>query len=81
MDTEHSFPLSLDFEEKHYAGTITPSDEKSPNGVPVYFRVTLGDTLFAYICCSDNGWMDRDGHSNQKGLINAIGNYIAEYYE
>jgi hypothetical protein len=81
MDTENSFPLSLDFEGKHYAGTITPSDEKGSNGVPVYFRVTFGDALFAYICCSDNGWMDRDGNNNHKGLINAIGAYIADYYE
>ena len=81
MNTVLAFPLSLDFEGQHYEGTITPSDEKGPNGMPVYFRVVLGDKFFAYLCCSDNGWKDRDATGNPRGLINAIGNYIMDYYE
>jgi hypothetical protein len=81
MDTKQSFKLALDFEGKHYDGTITPSEEKGANGMPVYFRVVLGDAFFAYLCCGDNGWKDRDNNSQQKGLVNAIGNYIADYYE
>jgi hypothetical protein len=81
MDNNNSFPLSLDFEGRHYSGTITPSEDKGPNGMPVFFRVQLGDTFFAYLCCSDHGWRDRDDNGHQKGLINAIGNYVADYYE
>lgn len=82
MDTANSFPLSLDFEGKHYSGRITPSEEKSPAGTPVFFRVELGDTFFAYLCCSDIGWHDRDNDSSHpKELITAIGNYVADYYE
>lgn len=81
MDTAESFEFSLDFEGKHYSGTITPSEEKGKSGVPVYFRVVLGDEFFAYLCCGDNGWKERDGEGRPKGLIDAIGKYIVEYFE
>jgi hypothetical protein len=81
MDKSKSFPLSLDFGGRHYAGEVTPSEDKGQNGMPVYFRVTIGDELFAYLCCGDNGWIERDHSGNQKELIGAIGNYIVEYYE
>ena len=81
MDDDNSFPLSLDYEGKHYHGTITPSLEKGKQGNPVFFRVTLGKQLFAYLCCGDNGWKEKDSIGQPDGLINAIGNYILEYYE
>jgi len=81
MNYDNSFPLALDFEGKHYAGTITPSAEKSRSGTPVFFRVTLGDELFAYICCGDKGWSEKSASDKSSGLISAIGNYILEYYE
>ena len=81
MNNDEAFPLSLDFEGKHYEGTIMPSVEKGPNGMPVYYRITLGDELFAYLCCGDNGWSERDGSGQPKGLISAIGEYIVDYYE
>ena len=81
MDSDKSFKLSMDFEGQHYDGTITPSEEKGANGMPIYFRVVLGDTFFAYLCCSDKGWRERDGNSQSKGLVNVIGDYIADYYE
>ena len=81
MDNEKSFRLSLDFEGQHYEGSVTPSEEKGAEGMPVFFRVTLGDTFFAYLCCGDYGWKERDGKGKPKGLIDAIGNYILEYYE
>jgi len=75
------FPLSLDFEGKHYTGAVTPSEEKGANGMPVYFRVTLAGELFAYLCCGDRGWREQDNSGKPMGLINAIGTYIREYYE
>lgn len=81
MNTTDSFDLSLDFEGQHYQGSVTPSDEKGSNGMPVYFRVVLGDKFFAYLCCSDHGWKDRDEAGNHRGLISAIGAYIMDYYE
>ena len=81
MNNDDAFPLSLDFEGKHYEGTIMPSVEKGPNGMPVYYRVTLGDELFAYLCCGDSGWSERDGSGQPGGLISAIGNYIVDYNE
>jgi hypothetical protein len=81
MSDDNSFPLSLDYEGKHYDGMVTPSTEKSQKGTPVFFRVTLGDQLFAYLCCGDNGWKERNSTGQQKGLVTAIGNYIFDYYE
>ena len=49
--------------------------------MPVYFRVVLGDKFFAHLCCSDSSWKDRDATGNSRGLVNAIGNYIMDYYE
>lgn len=81
MDVDRSFRLSLDYAGQHFEGSVTPSEEKGPGGVPVYFRVMLGDDLFAYLCCSDNGWRQRDGGGKPKGLVDAIGAYIADYYK
>lgn len=81
MNKDKEFPLSLDFQGTHYEGTITPSLEKGANGTPVYFRITFGDELFAYLCCGDNGWKEREGAGKPNWLINAIGNYIADHYE
>ena len=81
MNNDNVFPLSLDFEGKHYKGTIEPSVEKGPNGQPIYFRVAIDGELFAYLCCGDNGWNDRDNSGKSGGLISAIGEYIFDYYE
>jgi len=81
MDNNDSFKLSLDFEGQHYDGMVTPSEEIAENGMPVYFRVVLGDAFYAYLCCSDRGWRERDGDGKPKGLVNAIGDYIMDYYE
>lgn len=80
MQQDKSFRLSLDYEGKHYEGAVTPSEEESKNGMPVYYRVSLGDSLFAYLCCGDTGWTEKDGAQPSSGLIKAIGNYIAGYY-
>jgi hypothetical protein len=81
MNNDNNFPLSLDFDGKHYSGTISPSVEKGPDGKPVFFRVTIGDQLFAYLCCGDNGWKEKDNNGQPRGLIQAIGNYILAFYE
>jgi hypothetical protein len=81
MNNDNTFPLSLDFEGKHYTGRITPSEDKGPKGTPVYFRVTIDGELFAYLCCGDKGWSERDSSGKPKGLISAIGNYIFKFYE
>ena len=80
MDTQNSFPLFLDFEGRHYTGSIIPSEELGKNKMPIYFRVMLGDAFFAYLCCGDHGWKDREKEGHPSGLIQAIGNYIADYY-
>ena len=81
MDMSNSFPLTLDYEGQHYRGKITPSEEVGENGVPVFYRVTLGNTFFAYLCCSDKGWRERDEPDKPKGLVNAIGDYIKAFYK
>ena len=81
MDVERTFQLSIDYAGRHYEGTVTPSEEKGANGMPVYFRVMLGEALFAYLCCGDNGWRQRDGNGQSRGLVDAIGSYIMDYYE
>ena len=81
MDENQSFNLSLDFEGQRYEGTVTPSEEKGANGLPVFSRVMLGNQFFAYLCCGDKGWSQREGSSAPKDLIQAIGNYIEDYYE
>jgi hypothetical protein len=81
MKTGKRFPLTLDFEGRHYNGRITPSEETGKNGWPVYFRVELGGRLFAYLCCTDNGWQEKDPTKQANGLVNAIGEYIKDFYE
>ncbi|WP_431210066.1 hypothetical protein ACQ86N_28865 [Puia sp. P3] len=70
----------MDFEGKHYEGEITPSEEKGKNGMPIFFRVVLDGKFFAYLCCGDNGWKERDGEGQPKGLVGEIGGYIGEFY-
>lgn len=81
MNTKKTFPLSLDFQGQHYVGTITPSEDVGKNGMPVYFRVLLGDQFYAYLCCTDNGWKERDKEWHPTGLVQAIGDYITDFYE
>jgi len=81
MTFEKNFPLCLAFEQKHYLGTITPSVEKGPGGMPLSFRVTLGDEVFADLYSGDDGWQDRLTPGLPNPLANAIGNYILQYYE
>jgi hypothetical protein len=81
MNVKNAFPLELDFEGHHYKGTIIPSEDTAPDGVPVYFRIMLGDKFYAYLCCGDNGWREREKEGHPPGLVQAIGDYIADYYE
>jgi len=81
MNKDARFPLTFDFEGRHYKGTVTPSEEKGKNDTPVYFRVTLDNRFFAYVCCADNGWMERDGKSKPPELVGVIGDYIRRFYE
>ena len=84
MKTDKRFPLTLDFEGRHYKGRITPSEQAGKNGLPVFYRVELDGRLFAYLCCADNGWQEKEPAEpgdKSKGLINAIGKYIKGFYE
>jgi hypothetical protein len=81
MDTEKAFPLSLDFQGQHYTGTITPSKELGKNKMAIYYRVMLGNTFYAYLYCGDYGWKVRDKEGQPPALVQAIGDYIVDYYE
>jgi len=81
MDKDNRFPFSLDYEGKQLKGTVTPSEEKNAEGRPVYFRVELNGQFFAYLCCAENGWYDREQGDRPKDLIGAIGELITQYYE
>ena len=80
LNKSRAFPLSLSYEGEYYTGDITPSAETGKNGLPVYYRVTIGDELFAYLCCGDTGWTTREQKGNSTGLIQAIAGYIRNYY-
>jgi len=81
MDQTNEFKLELDFEGKHYSGMILPSEEKDNKGFPVFFRITIDGELFAYICCGQHGWHDKDKKIGHNALMNAIGQYIFDWYE
>jgi hypothetical protein len=81
MDNSEAFRLELDYDGRHYSGTVLPSEELDGKGFPVYFRVEIGGRLYAYICCGETGWHNRDTEKGHDGLINAIGEYIHDWYE
>lgn len=82
MNDKASFPYKIDFEGKEYAGMITPSGDTGSNGTPTYFRVTIGDEFFAYLCCGETGWGLKDGpDTGQEGLVKKIGQFIHAKYE
>ena len=81
MNDKKTFPLSLDFEGRRYNGEIEASEERGKNGAPIFFRITLDGKFFAYLCCGDFGWKERDDLPRPKGLIDAIGQYILDHYE
>jgi hypothetical protein len=82
MNNKASFPFSLDFEGGHYEGTIIPSGDTDKNGVPVYFRVMVGITFFAYVCCGEIGWSRKDSEeTGDEGLIQGIGECIKAHYQ
>ena len=83
MNNAASFPFSLNFKGSPYQGTITPSGDTDKNGMPVYFRVMIGDNFFAYLCCGEIGWGRKDESKEQgdSGLIQAIGEFIKRHYQ
>jgi hypothetical protein len=81
MNITGAFKLSLDYEGRHYSGAILPSEEKDSKGFPIFFRVEIDGQLYAYICCGESGWHNRDEKGGHNALINAIGNYIHDWYE
>ncbi|HET6255255.1 MAG TPA: hypothetical protein VFE32_14335 [Puia sp.] len=80
LNKSRIIPLSLVYEGEYYEGDITPSAETGKNGMPVYFRVTIGNEFFAYLCCGDTGWTAREQKGNATGLVQAIAAYIRSYY-
>ncbi|MDP4150077.1 MAG: hypothetical protein Q8927_07820 [Bacteroidota bacterium] len=82
MNNEATFPFSLDFEGTHYDGLITPSGETDKYGMPVYFRITIGDKFFAYICCDERNWRRHESKdTGDEGLLQQIGELINRRYE
>jgi hypothetical protein len=82
MNEKASFPFSLDHEGAHYTGRVTPSADTDKNGMPVYFRVMIGNRVFAYLCCGEMGWgkKDKQDEKGDSGLIHAIGRDIQSHY-
>jgi len=82
MNNAASFPFKVDFEGRQYQGTVTPSGDTDKNGLPVYFRIMIGDTFFAYLCCGEIGWGRKDSEEKgDEGLIQAIGEFIKLHYQ
>ena len=81
MDKDHRFPFLLDFEGQRMRASVTPSDEKNDSGQPVYFRVELNGQFFAYLCCNEDGWYEKDSSGKPKTLVDAIGKAIHDYYD
>lgn len=77
----HSFPLEFTDDDQFYDAWVTPSAELSPGGLPVFYRVMLNGDFFAYLCCWDNGWFQRDGEAASADLVSRIGERIAGYYQ
>ena len=80
LNKRRTFPFSLRYEGESYEGDITPSAQTGKNGMPVYFRVTVRDKFFAYLCCGDTGWRAHEPKGNATGLIQAIIKVIGNYY-
>lgn len=81
MDSIHSFPLEFDYGGRYYDAWVTPSDERGESGLPVFYRVTLNGDFFAYLCCGDNGWRQRDNQEQPKDLTGLIGSLIQDFYQ
>jgi hypothetical protein len=82
MNEKAAFAFHLDLEGAHYEGTITPSGDTDKLGTPVYFRVTIGDRFFAYLCCGEIGWGKKDNEEGgDHGLVQSIGEIIKKHYE
>lgn len=84
LNKKASFSFSLKFEDAHYSGIVTPSADTDKFGMPVYFRVQIGNKFFAYLCCGELGWSKKDNKeedSGDSGLIHAIGGAIKRHYE
>lgn len=82
MNNDATFPFKIDFEGTAYEGLITPSGETDKYGMPVYFRIKIGDKFFAYLCCADSVWGRKDSQDvGDEGLIQEIGEYIKAHYQ
>jgi hypothetical protein len=83
-DRTQSFSIALDFDGKHYEGTVFPSYDKNKKGFPIYFRIDFGPTFFAAIKNEKSQWVRKGGKKikrpGEEKLIQDIGDIIMAHY-
>lgn len=80
-EPEELAPVSIDLEYKNkaYKGLGIPVMSTCEKGVCYELDITLNDQHMGILRCTPKGW--KINEVKQQGLVNAIGNYVAEWYE
>jgi hypothetical protein len=78
---DKSFPISFDYNTTPYTGMVYPLGEKDIEHT-VKFKVELNNNIAGIIEHIDGKWFSGDtGNIKDEKMINAIGNFIENWYE
>ena len=81
-EPSESFPIEIDVDGTPYSGEVIalayPAKTDKP---PSQFSVLLNRQLYFHIECLPEGWRMPEHEIVPKRIVDAVGNFIREYYE
>lgn len=77
-----SFPIEIDVDGTYYTGeVIALANRANRTDMPNQYSVLLNRKLYFHVECLPEGWRMPEHEFYPKSLVEAVGNFIQEYYE
>lgn len=77
--SDHTFEISFDYDEKHYRGSVNPSENMDEKGTPASFQVVLNDESFGNLSFNDCKWAVNE--DRPAGIVKLVGKSIEKHYQ
>jgi hypothetical protein len=75
------FPLRVEYQTRILLGRIMPWSIPRDSVIPTRFTVYIDDVFRGHVTFRNNEWREFQGNMGDQGLVNAIGEYIAIWFE
>jgi hypothetical protein len=80
-DLYEPFLLRVAYQDKILLGKIRPWMIPRDSVIPTRFTVYIDDLYIGHIIFRDDEWREFDGKKQERGFLEAVGEYIAIWYE